>query len=404
MPTWFEKMLNSQYVMVGLAILAFLVALWLVMTIVRMLAGGGLKLPGNRTRQPRLGIVDAFDLDRQRQLIIVRRDNTEHLIMIGGPNDLVIESEIVRIETRDARRDKAGDTAGPSVAMGEMRIPAPFAAVERADTGQAEAPVAQNEPLLPMALPAVMPPQPVPAAAAGFEAPGPTVRGEPLRTEDEALQQAVARPPTFPLPPRRPAPPQERRAAIAPRASEPPMRAEAPVAPRPIPQPAASAVPPHLPTAAAAPGNTPSPPTDNAAGSDAADPAVRPAVRPAQPPFLKPMPPRAPLRPLPRATPQVSAPAAGQQGVPRPTGAIPPTKTANPQATGTRQIEPVFDVTAAPPPPDEPVVAAPMPTPPPPAPSQTKPAIPPVVPEDPATSKDALESLEEEMAKLLGRG
>ena len=51
---------------------------------------------GGRARQPRLGIVDAFDLDRQRQLVIVRRDHVEHLLMIGGPNDVVVESNIVR--------------------------------------------------------------------------------------------------------------------------------------------------------------------------------------------------------------------------------------------------------------------------------------------------------------------
>ena len=109
MPTWLNKILDSQFVMIGLAGLAFLIALWLVIVIVRMMTGGRLRFNAARTRQARLGIVDAFDLDRQRQLIIVRRDNTEHLIMIGGPNDLVIESEIVRVESRDNRRstDKA---------------------------------------------------------------------------------------------------------------------------------------------------------------------------------------------------------------------------------------------------------------------------------------------------------
>ena len=50
-----------------------------------------------RSRTPRLGIVDAFDLgDRQRQLVLLRRDNIEHLLLIGGPNDVVVESNIVR--------------------------------------------------------------------------------------------------------------------------------------------------------------------------------------------------------------------------------------------------------------------------------------------------------------------
>src|SRR3954452_22220091 len=51
----------------------------------------------NRARQPRLGIVDVYDLDRQRQLILLQRDNVEHLLLIGGPNDVVIETNIVRV-------------------------------------------------------------------------------------------------------------------------------------------------------------------------------------------------------------------------------------------------------------------------------------------------------------------
>ena len=56
----------------------------------------GLRVPGGRTRQPRLGLVDAFSLDGQRQLVLVRRDNVEHLVMIGGPNDVLVESQINR--------------------------------------------------------------------------------------------------------------------------------------------------------------------------------------------------------------------------------------------------------------------------------------------------------------------
>src|SRR5450631_1716256 len=61
---------------------------------------------GGKARQPRLGLVDAFSLDGQRQLVIVRRDNVEHLLMIGGPNDIVVESQIVRAQPQALPRDK----------------------------------------------------------------------------------------------------------------------------------------------------------------------------------------------------------------------------------------------------------------------------------------------------------
>ena len=57
---------------------------------------------GGRNRQPRLGVVDTFSIDRQRQLVIVRRDGAEHLILIGGTSDLLIESNIIRAATGTA--------------------------------------------------------------------------------------------------------------------------------------------------------------------------------------------------------------------------------------------------------------------------------------------------------------
>jgi flagellar protein FliO/FliZ len=86
------------------AAIALLAAVALIAFVFRFLFGHRLKLPKNgRTRPARLGIVDAFDLDRKRQLVIVRRDNVEHLVMIGGPNDLVIEAQIARAESREPR-------------------------------------------------------------------------------------------------------------------------------------------------------------------------------------------------------------------------------------------------------------------------------------------------------------
>ena len=73
--------------------------------ILRRITGGRLKFPGQgaRARQPRLGIVDVFEMDRQRQLVLLRRDNVEHLVMIGGPNDLVIEASIVAWKRQTCR-------------------------------------------------------------------------------------------------------------------------------------------------------------------------------------------------------------------------------------------------------------------------------------------------------------
>lgn len=105
-----------------LAIVLFLVGIFVV--ILRKLTGGKL-IPSaaerNRSRQPRLGVVDIYDLDRTRQLVLLRRDNVEHLLLIGGLNDVVIETNIVRVTTGRAnlpsdiqleRQDSAFEAVG----------------------------------------------------------------------------------------------------------------------------------------------------------------------------------------------------------------------------------------------------------------------------------------------------
>ncbi len=42
----------------------------------------------------RLEVTDHASVDGRRRLILVRRDNVEHLIMIGGPVDVVVETGI----------------------------------------------------------------------------------------------------------------------------------------------------------------------------------------------------------------------------------------------------------------------------------------------------------------------
>src|ERR1700712_5004388 len=69
------------------AVLALIgVAAWLV----RRFAGNRLGANNNRGRMPRLAVIDAAAVDGRRRLVLVRRDNIEHLLMIGGPTDIVV--------------------------------------------------------------------------------------------------------------------------------------------------------------------------------------------------------------------------------------------------------------------------------------------------------------------------
>jgi flagellar protein FliO/FliZ len=47
-----------------------------------------------RPQGRRLQVVDQVQLDAKRQLLIIRRDNVEHVLLTGGPQDVVVESGI----------------------------------------------------------------------------------------------------------------------------------------------------------------------------------------------------------------------------------------------------------------------------------------------------------------------
>jgi flagellar protein FliO/FliZ len=80
---------------------------------VRRFGGHRLGSSSNRGRQPRLAVIDAASVDARRRLILIRRDNVEHLLMIGGPTDIVVEPNIVRAvaASRDAPGARASSAA-----------------------------------------------------------------------------------------------------------------------------------------------------------------------------------------------------------------------------------------------------------------------------------------------------
>jgi len=44
--------------------------------------------------EPRLGVIEQASVDARRRLVLIRRDGIEHLIMTGGPVDVLIETGI----------------------------------------------------------------------------------------------------------------------------------------------------------------------------------------------------------------------------------------------------------------------------------------------------------------------
>jgi hypothetical protein len=75
---------------------------------------------GAREQRPprRVAVIDAAAVDRRRSVVLIRRDNVEHLLMIGGPTDVLIEPNIIR--ATGARAPAWPAAPGPTRLAGEL--------------------------------------------------------------------------------------------------------------------------------------------------------------------------------------------------------------------------------------------------------------------------------------------
>ena len=231
------------------AVLALIgVAAWLV----RRFAGNRLGANTNRGRMPRLAVIDAAAVDGRRRLVLVRRDNIEHLLMIGGPTDIVVEPNIVRaMPGRDQMppRPTAGG-ADPQARSAPMSDSGGWTDGDGARTDMfdhAEPPMPEPPPPPRPARPSFVdevrrpaPPERRPERAdpmAGYAAeplggrpePRPELRGEPMPSRVTSRNEPVMpRPPSRPSDASRPTEPPKAPPVRAPeRATAPPPPAPA---------------------------------------------------------------------------------------------------------------------------------------------------------------------------------
>lgn len=93
--------LQPYYTVIALILIALFVLVAAAM-IIRSFNG---RVRGRRGS--RLGIAEYYELDKTRRLVLIRRDDVEHLMLVGGAQDVVIESGI------------------PTAAMSQPQIPPP---------------------------------------------------------------------------------------------------------------------------------------------------------------------------------------------------------------------------------------------------------------------------------------
>ena len=90
------------------------------------------RVSGGRRGQ-RLGVSEYYEVDKDRRLVIVRRDNVEHLILIGGPQDMVIEAGIGGYQAPATQGSVIlGDSSSATPPLGTARpAPRPSVFVEK---------------------------------------------------------------------------------------------------------------------------------------------------------------------------------------------------------------------------------------------------------------------------------
>lgn len=96
MHLWLENQIGQSAANIISSLVVLIIVIAAIAVTIKLLRkfNNGTFVVGGKSRTPRLSVRDAAAVDRTRRLVLVRRDNVEHLLMIGGPTDLVIETNI----------------------------------------------------------------------------------------------------------------------------------------------------------------------------------------------------------------------------------------------------------------------------------------------------------------------
>jgi hypothetical protein len=126
-----ENTLVGAAFALGIVLLLIVASVWLLKFVFRAAPNAG----WNRSR---LMIVDRINLDPKRQLVIVRRDNVEHVLLTGGPQDMIVETGIAveksaprRVASIPAAVSPHAPRPNPFLEEAREDLPKPQSAIER---------------------------------------------------------------------------------------------------------------------------------------------------------------------------------------------------------------------------------------------------------------------------------
>ncbi len=192
MTAWLESIAGPDYANALMWTIFALIGLLVLLVIIRIVRGltFGTFVAGGKNRKARLAVMDATAVDSQRRLVLVRRDDIEHLILVGGPTDVVVEQNIRLLPP--ARRAVAEDHE--AVQAPAQPVPAPAPAPVQVQPAARPAPRPAQPAPRPQYAPQVQPPAAPPAARAAAAPqvpppPPPQVAAEPRFSSIAATPQ-----------------------------------------------------------------------------------------------------------------------------------------------------------------------------------------------------------------------
>lgn len=134
--------------------LRFVLALVFVLALIGLLAwvarryGFGGHASGRSSRTRRLEIVETKTVDGKRRLVLLRRDDVEHLVLTGPNSEILIEQGITGFVTTGAGAGSAplaGPAAGPAAAPETVSDPAGKPRHEKSDRVSGKSSVFKDE-------------------------------------------------------------------------------------------------------------------------------------------------------------------------------------------------------------------------------------------------------------------
>ena len=105
-----------SYLRFVLALVFVLGLIFFIGWLARRFAPGRGLFTAMKSRERRLAILETLPLDNRRRLVLIRRDGKQHLLLIGGQTDMMIEQGIDFLSLTEEAMKNADRTAAASTA------------------------------------------------------------------------------------------------------------------------------------------------------------------------------------------------------------------------------------------------------------------------------------------------